>query len=394
MARTAFWLLAALLCGRDTQAGLVIESVRGEPLQPKLEQARLERSEASVRLEELESLEARLSQELAEIEGRIDRHRNELETARTLLERWQDSGPGDVEALEQARLKAEQLRRALAGPLADLTLARSQDGQSSKVFRLEALVQAILDELQSLEQQISRSTDRLASSEDAADKAREELSRLQPVLRESRAERGIVSADLEQVRADIASWREITETRTDEFTKIERIIAALAAEEGLVLEPPAVIAALPPLRASSRAWPVPNPGFGTEPALAVMPVDGQIVSQFGEAQTAPLDRGIFIQAAPGSRIVAPRAGTVVFAGPFQRYGQLLIIDHGDGYHTLLSGFDWLGVSEQTAVEAGQLVGSLASDRQGNSRLYLELRRRGKPSNPLPWLAAREDRIRG
>lgn len=126
----------------------------------------------------------------------------------------------------------------------------------------------------------------------------------------------------------------------------------------------------------------------------IMPVAGTVVGYFGQGPNGLLDRGLTI-AVDGRRLVrAPRGGRVVFAGPFMSFGLLLIIEHGDEYHSLLSGLSRLVVPVGAVVRTGQMVGTLEPDPHGAAQLYVELRRRGVPVNPLPWLAAGQDKVRG
>ncbi|MFQ5346949.1 MAG: murein hydrolase activator EnvC family protein, partial [Rhodothalassiaceae bacterium] len=132
-----------------------------------------------------------------------------------------------------------------------------------------------------------------------------------------------------------------------------------------------------------------------------LPVRGALVKEFGEQSGALHERGITIAALPGAQVVAPYDGRVVFAGPFRGYGQLLIISHGGGYHTLLAGMARIYATVGQWVLAGEPVGEMAA---GDARaavvaggagatagttpkLYVELRQGGEPVDPLPWLAA-------
>ncbi len=93
-------------------------------------------------------------------------------------------------------------------------------------------------------------------------------------------------------------------------------------------------------------------------------------------------------------MVSPHEGRVVFAGPFRRYGQLLIIEHGEGYYSLLAGLARIdGVIGQWIL-GGEPVGIMGRPGNGNPALYMELRRNGQPINPLPWLAARKGKVSG
>jgi septal ring factor EnvC (AmiA/AmiB activator) len=125
------------------------------------------------------------------------------------------------------------------------------------------------------------------------------------------------------------------------------------------------------------------------------PARGQITRRYGEntgyGNTA---RGITIETRPAARIIAPHDGRVVFAGPFRGYGQILIIEHGGGYHTLLAGLAEVDGSVGQWLLAGEPVGVMARSKDGTPQLYVELRRRGQPVNPQPWFAQSASKVRG
>jgi septal ring factor EnvC (AmiA/AmiB activator) len=114
---------------------------------------------------------------------------------------------------------------------------------------------------------------------------------------------------------------------------------------------------------------------------------GKVVTKFGTREMVGEARGIRIESRPGAQVVAPYDGKIVFAGPFRHYGQLLIIEHGDGYHSLLAGFGQLYGSIGQWVLTGEPVGVMTAKKSAN-QLYLELRSEGRAINPEPWLARR------
>jgi septal ring factor EnvC (AmiA/AmiB activator) len=126
----------------------------------------------------------------------------------------------------------------------------------------------------------------------------------------------------------------------------------------------------------------------------IMPVPGEVVNPFSDQGGASTKPGITIAAAPGQAVAAPEDGRVVFAGAFRSYGQLLIIEHQREYHTLLWGFSELDVAKGDQVQTGQIVGVMAIDAEAVPELHVELRRNGRPVNPLPWLAANTNKVRG
>jgi septal ring factor EnvC (AmiA/AmiB activator) len=119
-----------------------------------------------------------------------------------------------------------------------------------------------------------------------------------------------------------------------------------------------------------------------------------VATRFGEDGDGPLDRGITIVSARSQPVRMPRDGVVAFAGPFKSLGLLLIVDHGQEYHSLLAGMSRLDVRQGDVVVAGQAVGAIDGGEASPARLYLELRHGGRPVNPMPWLAARQDKVRG
>jgi septal ring factor EnvC (AmiA/AmiB activator) len=105
-------------------------------------------------------------------------------------------------------------------------------------------------------------------------------------------------------------------------------------------------------------------------------------------------KGITIETLSHAQVIATYDGQVVFAGAFRGYGQLLIIEHGGGYHSLLAGLARIDSDIGQTVVAGEPVGVMGRLAGARPVLYLELRRNGQPINPLPWLAASKNRVSG
>ena len=119
-----------------------------------------------------------------------------------------------------------------------------------------------------------------------------------------------------------------------------------------------------------------------------------LVGRTDQATLHSVDRGLELEVATIAAVRAPEAGRVVYAGSFRSYGQLLIIDHGDEYHTLVAGLSHLDVAEGTVVRAGDPIGSVAGVSGRAGRLYMEVRHVGVPLDPMPWLTARDYKVRG
>jgi septal ring factor EnvC (AmiA/AmiB activator) len=126
-----------------------------------------------------------------------------------------------------------------------------------------------------------------------------------------------------------------------------------------------------------------------------LPARGTIRRKFGgDDEFGQPARGISVKTRSNAQVVSPRAGEIVFAGPFRGFGQLLIIEHGAEYHVLLAGMARIDATVGDKVMAGEPVGIMGSGGTPEPILYLELRRKGRPVDPLPWLAAGRTEVNG
>jgi septal ring factor EnvC (AmiA/AmiB activator) len=136
-----------------------------------------------------------------------------------------------------------------------------------------------------------------------------------------------------------------------------------------------------------------------------IPVNGVKLKGFGSADDAGgVEKGVSIAARAGAQVTAPADGWVVYAGPFRSYGQLLILNAGNGYHILLAGMERISVDLGQFVLTGEPVAVMGSGSHiaailatGSSQpvLYIEFRKDGIPIDPGPWWASGEgEKVRG
>ena len=131
------------------------------------------------------------------------------------------------------------------------------------------------------------------------------------------------------------------------------------------------VAAAPALRVGGLGWPVSG---------------GLLAGYGGRLPDGRRSDGVLIAAAAGSAVKAVADGTVVFADWMTGYGNILIIDHGNGYMSLYAHNDGLLRDAGDAVKRGDAVASVGtSGGQDQPALYFELRRDGAPVNPSTWL---------
>jgi murein DD-endopeptidase MepM/ murein hydrolase activator NlpD len=118
------------------------------------------------------------------------------------------------------------------------------------------------------------------------------------------------------------------------------------------------------------------------------PVNGRVISNFGSTANGERNDGINIAAASGEPIHAAATGTVSYTGNELRgYGNLVLIQHGDGYVTAYAHADRILVSRGDRVVKGQVIGYAGETGDVTSpQVHFEIRHGVQPVNPRPLLA--------
>ncbi|MFP2908160.1 murein hydrolase activator EnvC family protein [Pyxidicoccus sp. 3LFB2] len=133
-------------------------------------------------------------------------------------------------------------------------------------------------------------------------------------------------------------------------------------------------------------------GFGALRGKLPRPVKGIIEVGFGKVvnprfNTVTVQKGLDIRAPAGTPVQAVADGTVAYAGSLRGYGNLLILDHGDGFHTLMAHLGTMTAELGATVAAGDMVGEVGDTGSlKGAYLYFEVRRAGQAVDPAPWLA--------
>lgn len=145
--------------------------------------------------------------------------------------------------------------------------------------------------------------------------------------------------------------------------------------------------------------------FARAKGMLPRPVAGAAVRYFGQSDAfgSPA-KGVTFSTPGGARVAAPADGKIAFAGPYRSYGELLILDAGDGYHIVMAGMERIDVDIGQHVLSGEPVAVMRAEKRthgenggvdaGNPTLYVEFRHDGKSIDPEPWWdrrIARKDR---
>ncbi len=121
----------------------------------------------------------------------------------------------------------------------------------------------------------------------------------------------------------------------------------------------------------------------------VLPVKGNITNKFGAPRpdSHVLWKGLFVRAEASQPVKSVAAGRVVFADWLRGFGNLLIIDHGNGYMSLYGNNETLLKQVGDALHGGDTIASVGnSGGNEESGLYFELRHEGNPLDPVKWIA--------
>ena len=140
----------------------------------------------------------------------------------------------------------------------------------------------------------------------------------------------------------------------------------------------------------------PSVAFSSTQGHLDYPVQGQILRRFGQNDGLGSElRGLAVATRAQAQVISPADGKVEFAGPFRSYGQLLILDAGEGYLVLMAGMKEISADIGQSVRAGEPVGvmgkgpssvTLLGDQIQEARpvLYVEFRKNGEAIDSAPW----------
>lgn len=379
---------------------LEVSQERAAAIEAEIAAIRKDNASVSAALVQAAKTERKLSAEAAEIAGRLDLLRIQQDGLRASL-------------AERRGVLAEVLgalqRMGLNPPPA--ILVRPEDALSS--VRSSILLAAVVPELRGETEVLVgdlRELARLAAT------IAGERERLMQTVAEQGAEQRRLSLLLDEKRRLQASSEEMLvaeQARAEKLaaaaTSLRELIDALEGEIEMAArraEEEAKNASLAPDSAPGAADSLPKTSFlaGSMPFSALtgqvgLPAAGHLARRFGDDDgSGGTLQGDMVATHSAAIVTAPVDGSVLYAGPFRSYGQLLILNAGDGYHVVLAGMGRISVSPGQSVLAGEPVGLMGDARAASAaafagagagpELYVEFRKEGKPVDPAPWWAER------
>ena len=279
--------------------------------------------------------------------------------------------------------------------IASLTAAIAEAEEHHKLERRaldteQVRIAAMIAKKQDLQQ---RATKGAEESTQRAARLAAEAANLKELIERLEAERRKREADAEAARV-AAAKKAAAEKAAAEKAAADTAAAAALKPDAKPDAPKPTVEAVAPVPPRDPAKPDTIRNFRDARGKYLVPASGRLVKSWGQEDgKGSTAKGMTYETRPGAQIVAPFDGRVLFAGPFRGYGRILIIEHGDGYHSLLAGMERVDGAVGQWLVAGEPVGAMPEGEE-KPQLYIELRQNGQPINPLPWLATASEKVSG
>ena len=368
----------------DTTAATTPETLSVEQLDQQIQQNEAQLEQTKQRLADIENQLADLAGKeqaglarLASLEEQIGLTRNYLARLRNQAAARSSEIAQVARQIEQTSAEAASRKEALGrrliaihkygqlNPLTALLSTRSVPEVYRKMLYLRWVVRAdqrLAAELSQLNLELAMQRSRLIAAQAELERLRREQLDQQAKLNMAIAAE---SALLKKVRSEKQTGQALQRQLTESAGRLQNLLADLQ-------------------RRKEMALPQSATEFESKRGNLPWPLRGKIIAGFGSQvhpryKTKTSNLGIDIKAEPSAAVRAVAPGRVAYADQFMGYGNLVIVDHGGGFYTLYSNLTEMSAQVGTEVTAGTQVGVVAD------YLHFEIRRDGKPVNPIDWL---------
>ena len=380
----------------DLSKAVPSESLKGLPssqqqlgtLNAELAKDRPAVAGAKAKSEALASEAASLRQKLIETAARVqllEREQSDLAEQIVRLQAQDDALAADFarDRVSATRLLAilERLQHDMPPALA----VRPDDALAA--VRGAMLVGASLPPVYAQATALARRIEKLRATRAALTARKLDASRTAASLAVARDSLEKLSAEKEQQAQGAAGLYKTLALRLDQ-------VARQAADFAALVDRVNALRRLGPSEAESGVVTVTARDTGSGASLTkaslLEPVIGTVVPQDPESdQNSEKNPGIAYTTLPGAQVVAPADGKVLFAGPYHKEGQVLILEITTGYDVVLAGIGRVTVRLGDQLLAGEPVGIMPTESSPGAgplmRLYFELRQNGKGLDPEPWM---------
>ena len=362
------------------QAELEAKEARSEEASQALKNADQAISSANRRLRELRQDRQKVEEELRRLRQSDSAVSSDLRDAEKIIDQISRAQFVNMQRSVWQDFVAGVNPNAMAGDAGKLRyLARAQARAVEELENRQAGIRSVSEE-------------RLKQSRELARIQREEESERKDLLKEKR-DRQLA---LGQLQSEIRTQQNRIEKLKKDQARLSSLVSSiderLEKERRQEAEAAKRQAAARKKQQASAPY-VPQSGsFGKLKGKLTRPVKGRIVGTFGTArsdQPGAQWQGLQFRAQEGAEVSACAPGKVVFSDWLRGFGNLIIIDHGNTYMSIYANNEALFKNVGDVVKQGETISSVGSSGGvGEPGLYFELRYKGKPINPQPWLSSR------
>lgn len=370
-----------------------IESIRQDRarLNAALLDASAKVSEADGRMAKIEARLDRLTGSEEAIRRSLEGRRNVVAEVLAVLQRMGHRTPPALLVQPEDVLKAIRASMTLGAVLPELRAETEALASDLKdLVNLRTSIAAEKDNLAREQQGLQDERARLAALVDTRQKSLGEAQTALETEQKRAAELASQATSLKDLIAKMERESAAARKAADEAKKYDEERKKLATLESE--EQQAKIEASPFKDPARLAPAIP---FSKARGRLPLPASGEIVKTYGASDAfGSSEKGISIGVRPRATVVSPSDGWVLYAGPYRTYGQLLIVNAGDGYYIVLAGMDRINVAVGQFVLSGEPIGVMGDGATrtasavaiGASQpiLYVEFRKDGSPVDPAPW----------
>lgn len=400
-------VLAALLLVQSQPSGLPPDPEEAARLEQEEREAQARADAIRQQAEDLADEIALMQQQLVDLGSRVSASENAALDTEAELERLAVEEAGIVDRLAADRETLIDLLAAIQrieSQTPPAVLAAPDD--AAEAARAAALMAEVAPALRDRAEALSRELDALRAVRSEIEEQQDTLALTENRLASERRELEILIAERRAIEArrrnEAVALLESASSAGERARSIRSLIGELSrmAEVTPTLSPRRLEreAGIPEPRlrpsrelvaARAPAVPLETLRFADARGRLRAPAAGDIVLGFDDvSEDGTRSEGIFIRTRPRAQVVSPFDARVEFAGPFNTYGGLLILNVGDDYYIVLAGMAVTYATVGQSVLAGEPVGAMPEQTQTAPELYLELRRNGVAIDPAPWLRGR------
>lgn len=415
------WALSALIAVGLCLSLAAVSNAQDNATQDQLDEVRdaLERdakaAEALAREAENQAQElTRLRTEMRAAAQAVQSHEAALDALETELSVLEGDGARKQVQFERRRDELGRtvaaLQRMAIRPTASLLVS---PGDPNDVVRSGLLLRTAVPEIERQARVLRADIDELAEIQTRIRSRKSELETAAVDLSQERDRLKALSDDKNRVLTQTQAAQSAAEQRVEklrsEARTLEELLSNLRDSTASAVPQPRPRAGEPRETLVVPTLKPSGPSIASARGQLSLPAHGLVVRGFGDrTEAGAAASGVTWRTRSNAQVVAPWDGRIVFAGPFRRFGQILIIDHGEGYHSLIAGLGRIDAQMDQWVLAGESIGATgtgadatsggradqAQNRSSGPTLYVEFRKDGRPVNPLPWLAAQTNRTQG